>query len=87
LNPNLPGDRAAIAGHSDVAVDPLDVLWDLLQTDASWNVDTVGYNFRHALRAGDPFAFAAAGAICLLEYRLTTSEADLLLVRFRLNVI
>lgn len=79
--------RTAVTGHADVALAVPDVVFDTLQTDAIWTVDSVGYNFRHVLDVSTHHAFAVAGRRYLVEYRLTPAVGQIIIVRFRINVI
>ena len=79
--------RTAVAGHTDVTLPVADVIFSTLQTDAIWTVDTTGYNFRHVLDVSAHPAFAVAGRRYLVEYQLTPAVGQMILVRFRINVI
>jgi hypothetical protein len=79
--------RTAVTGHSEVALSVADVVFDTLQHDALWTVDEIGYNFRHALDVSEHQAFTTAGRRVLVEFELTPSAGQVILVRFRLNVI
>ena len=79
--------RTAVAGHNDVTLPVAGVIFNALQTDAVWTVDTIGYNFRHVLDVSVSPAFAVAGRRYLVEYRLTPAVGQMILVRFRVNVI
>ena len=81
-----PDSRDAVAG-SQRGVAVADVVFDTLQTDAIWTVDTTGYNFRHVLDVAAHQAFAIAGRRYLVEYQLTPAVGQVILVRFRINVI
>ncbi|MBN2581415.1 MAG: hypothetical protein JXB10_20710 [Pirellulales bacterium] len=87
LNDRDPDERIAVLGHSAVGLTVGDVLYDTLQTDALWTVDSVGYNFKHALEVAVYPAFAVAGRRYLVEYALTPVSGPVILVRFRVNVI
>ncbi len=79
--------RTAVAGHTDVALSVADLVFNTLQTDALWTVDSVGYNLRHVLDVSDEPAFATAGRRFLVELRLSPTSGQVILVRFRINVI
>jgi hypothetical protein len=79
--------RTPVAEHDDVDLTEGEVLFDVLQTDFIWTVDAVGYNFRHTLDVSENPAFEIAGRRYLLEYRLTPAVGQMILVRFRVNVI
>jgi len=79
--------RTAVAGHTDVSLTVADVVFDSLQTDALWTVDTTGYNFQHVPDVSTNPAFAIAGRRYLVEYRLTPVVGQIILARFRINVL
>ncbi len=79
--------RTAVTGHAAVSLTVADVIFSTLQTGSIWTVDAVGYNFRHVLDVSAHPAFAVAGRRYLIEYQLTPVEDQVILVRFRINVI
>jgi len=79
--------RTAITGHTDVALSVGGLIFDSLQTDALWSVDETGYNFRHVLDVSTSQAFTVAGRRFLVEFELTPASGQVILVRFRVNVI
>jgi len=94
--------RTPVEGHSDVALASQDVLFDTPQNDALWEVDELGYNFRHELDVSQHPAFAIAGRRYLVEYRLQPVSGQrrylveyrlqpvsgqVIVVRFRIDVI
>jgi hypothetical protein len=87
LDDDDPDARTAVAGHADVAVAVAGLIFDTLQTDDLWTVDDVGYNFRHAIDVSTSEAFAVAGRRYLVEFRLTPASGQVILVRFRVNVV
>jgi hypothetical protein len=80
-------NRTPIDGHINAALSVANVLFDTLQTDTLWTIDTTGYNFRHVLDVSTHAAFAIAGRRYLVEYTLTPTSGQPILVRYRLNVI
>ena len=87
LNDDDADDRTAITGHSGVALTPADVVFDSLQTDSLWTADSIGYNFRHVLDVSQNPAFAIAGRRYLVEVELTPPSGQVMVLRFRVNVI
>jgi len=79
--------RAAVTGHSDVALNVSDLVFNTLQNDPLWTVDETGYNFRHVLDVTEHQAFTVAGRRFLVEFALTPNSGQVILVRFRINVI
>ncbi len=79
--------RTAITGHTAVALNVADVVFDTLQTDAVWTADQTGYNFRHTLDVSANQAFTIAGRRFLAEFNLTPTAGQAILVRFRINVV
>ena len=87
LDDQDPDSRTAITGHTNVSLTLADVIFNSLQTDAPWTVDSTGYNFRHVLDVSANQAFTVAGRRVLVEFELTPDSGQVILVRFRLNVI
>ncbi len=79
--------RTAITGHTAVGLTVADVVFNTLQNDALWTVDEIGYNFRHVLDVSANQAFTIAGRRFLVEFELTPSSGQVILLRFRINVI
>ena len=79
--------RSAITGHSNATLSVADVIFNTLQNDELWTVDETGYNFRHVLDVSEHQAFTVAGRRFLVEFELTPGTGQVILVRFRLNVI
>lgn len=54
----------------NVTLDKTEVIFDALQTDARWTVDSTGYNFRHQLPAD---ALPQGNTKYLVQYKLLDS--------------
>ena len=80
------GERIVVTNHDTVSLTVNNVIFDTLQIDALWTVDTTGYNFRHELDVSAHAAFAATGNY-LLEYHLQPASGQIIIVRFRLQAI
>lgn len=76
-----------VAGHENVSVAVPGLIHDTLQTDDLWDVDTIGYNFRHTLDVSANQAFAKAGRTHRIVFSLTPTSGQVILVRFRLDVV
>ena len=87
LDDQNPDDRTAVDEHTNVSLTVSEVIFNTLQTDALWTVDATGYNFCHTLDVSTYPAFAVAGRRYLIEYELTPAVGQIILVRFRINVI
>ena len=87
LDDQNPDSRTAVTEHANVMLAVSAVIFDSLQTDAIWTVDATGYNFRHVVDVSAHQAFAVAGRRYLVEYQLTPAIGQMILVRFRINVI
>jgi hypothetical protein len=87
LDDQDPAARTAVAGQQGVAVTPAAVLTETLAIDAAWTRDNVGFNFQHTLDVSVAPAFPAAGSVYLVEYLLTPTVGQVIVVRFRCNCI
>lgn len=87
LDDLAPDARNVVVGHAAVSLTPAVVLRDELQVDDIWTVDDTGYNFAHTIDVGDRAAFSVAGARYLVDYRLTPTSGQVVVVRFRLQCI
>ncbi len=79
--------RTAVTGHVDGSLTIASVIFDTLQDDAIWTIDSTGYNFRHTVDISADEAFAIAGRAYLVEYVLTPSSGQVILIRFRVRAI
>lgn len=79
--------RTAVTGHTNVSLSPAEVLFDTLQSDNRWTIDSTGYNFAHTIDISSHDAFAWAGRDYLVEYRLTPVLGQVILLRFRFHGI
>jgi hypothetical protein len=87
LDDQDPDARTPVTGHSQITLPVYQVVYNTLQTDPTWTVDSVGYNFRHELDVAGFPAFPLAGRRCLIEYALTPLSGQVILLRYRINVI
>lgn len=79
--------QTPVAGHTNVAVSVAALVYDALQTDDLWDVDSTGYNFKHVLNVTSHQAFASAGRVYLVTFTLTPTSGQPILVRFRVHAI
>ena len=87
LTKDDPTVLTPVAGHQNVAINVANVVYDTLQLDSAWTVDTVGYNFRHELDVSQNEAFALAGATYQVRYELTPVLGQKIVFRFQLRCI
>jgi hypothetical protein len=87
LDDRNPDSRTPVTGHSAITLPVYQVVFNTLQNDATWTVDSIGYNFRHVLDTAVHPVFAVAGRRYLVEYALTPLSGQVVLVRYRINVI
>jgi len=87
LDEGDPDAATAVAGHTDAAVDVASLIYDELQNDDLWDVDDVGYNFKHVLDVSGDHVFTIAGRIYRVVFELTPAAGQVILVRFRLHAI
>ena len=74
-----------ISGHDEAVVVVADTIYDALQTDDIWSVDSTGYNFKHVIDRSTYEAFEIAGETYLVEFRLTPASGQVIVVRYRLR--
>ena len=86
LTDNAPDTRTDVTGHTTVSLTVADVIFDALQTDARWTEDSTGYNFRHVIDRSSNEAFAIAGRNYLVEYLLTPTSGQVIIVRCQIEV-
>lgn len=77
----------AVTGHQSRSLTVADVLNDTLQLDAAWDVDGVGYNFKHTPDASTDAPFPDAGATYEVRYTFTNSAGLPVVFRFRIDVV
>ncbi len=78
---------STIAGHENIALDKTAILYDALQNDSTWTVDSVGYNFRHEIDVSQHEAFPKAGVIYQVRYEVTPVTGQKIVFRFRVRCI
>ena len=87
LDEDDPDVETPVEGHTDQTLAVGDVLFESLQTGGLWEVDSVGFNFRHAIDVGSSQAFSQAGVFYRVRYDLAVSGGQAIVVRFKLKVI
>ena len=85
--PDEPEQLSTIAGHENVVLDKTVVVYDTLQTDATWTADAVGYNFRHEVDVSQYEAFPQAGDVYQVRYEITPTSGQKIVFRFRVRCI
>ncbi len=82
------GDRSpAVVGHENVSLSKTDVVYNTLQTDTTWTVDAIGYNFRHELDVSQHEAFAKVGQVYQVRFEVTPTSGQKIVFRFRVRCI
>lgn len=82
--------REAVDGHEDVAVDVDGAdgsIFDALQTDDRWTEDDTGYNFRHTPDVSENALFTTPEKNYLIEYTLTPTSGQAIVVTFHVHAI
>lgn len=87
LDPCKEGEGTVVSGHDGVSLTISDVVYDTLQTDAPWSVDSIGYNFRHEVDVGASHAFVNAGQEYQVRYTLNPTSGQPIVFRFLLRAI
>ena len=86
LNEGKPESRTPIVGHTNVALNVSDVLFNQLQKNPHWTEDDKGFNFCWTLNVSASNAFALAGRHYLVEIKLVAKGVPFL-IRYRLFVL
>lgn len=87
LTTNDPSGLSVVTGHDAVSLTVSDVVFDSLQTDDTWTVDSDGYNFRHEIDVSTNEAFPNAGKVYQVRYELTPVTGQKTIFRFQLRCI
>lgn len=74
----------ALAGHSGATLTVATVIFNTLQTDARWTIDSTGYNFAHAIAAS---AFPTGNHRFRVEYLFDPASGENFIVPFDLPAI
>lgn len=82
-----PTTVTPVVGHNTVVLSPADVLFATLQKDVLWDLDDVGYNFRHVIDVSQAPAFPTSGQHYRVEYRLLPATGQVIVVRFRVKTV
>lgn len=77
-----PDERTAVEGRTNVSLAVSGVIFDTLQSD----LEASDYNFKHTVPVGTTPAFTIAGRDYLVEYILTPTAGEIIIVRFRIEV-
>lgn len=87
LDPRRELRGTVVPGHDRVPLDLDDVFLDSLELGRLWDVDTVGYNFRHEIRANAGGSFPRPGALYEIRYLLTPMQGPATILRFRIRIV
>ncbi len=87
LDQSDPDAATPVTGHTDVPVSVASLIHNTLQNDALWDVDEIGYNFKHVLDVSAQQVFSAAGQSYRVTFEATPVSGQVILVRFRVHVI
>jgi len=87
VNPGDENGDVAVDGHEGESLVIASTIFDTLQTDDLWDVDTTGYNFKHVLDVSSDQAFALAGRKYRVVFTLTPVAGQDILVRFLVKAI
>ena len=76
-----------VPGHDTVPLSANAVLFDMLQLGDPWDIDSIGYNFRHDLNVSAHEAFPNAGRTYQIRYDLQPVAGEVIVVRFQVQAI
>ncbi|MEM9353744.1 MAG: hypothetical protein AAGA92_12085 [Planctomycetota bacterium] len=79
--------QSPVTGHENVSLNANDCVFDTLQNDGSWSVDSTGYNFRHEIDVSAAEAFTSPGATYLVRYEVTPVQGQRVVFRFMLRCL
>lgn len=85
ISPERPDDLTPVEGHDEQTLDPVVVFHDTLQTSGAWNLDDVGYNFRHDIDVSTHEAFPVAGVEYQVRYEMIPVVGQKVVFRFLLR--
>ena len=84
--PNAVAGGACISRTGGVYSGNL-LLQRAMNNDNVWTADSIGYNFLHVIDITTHPAFTVAQAIYLVEYKITPTSGQPIIVRFQISVI
>jgi hypothetical protein len=87
LDHHDPDRQMPLAGHIGVPLAVAEAVYDIVQIDALWTRDTVGYNFKHVLDVSSHQAFPTAGRGYRIVYEIAPTNGQVILLRFRVHAI
>jgi len=76
-----------IEGHAGVTLEAEHVLSASLLEEPPWEVDEIGFNFRHEIDVTESPAFVTAGRSYRIEYVLTPTDGQPIVVRFVIEAL
>ena len=87
LDDHDPDQQTPQDGHVGISLSVAEAVYDLVQTDAVWTRDSIGYNFKHVLDVSAHEAFPMAGRSYRIVYELSPTSGQVILLRFRVHAI
>jgi len=82
-----PDSQTPVSGHTAVSVSVANSIFDELQLDELWSVDSEGYNFKHVVDISQDQAFAQAGIQYQVRFELTPTTGQVIIARFKLRAL
>lgn len=79
------GEPIAVTGHQSVPIQTTDAVFDTLQSNDAWTIDSVGYNFRHEVDVSSAEAFPNSGVCYLVRYEIVPVQGQIIVFRFHLR--
>lgn len=87
LDPDDADAQEVVTGHDGVSLTVTDVVFDSLQTDSRWTVDTTGYNFRFEIDVSSNEAFPVRGDVYLIRAELTPTSGQVIVVEWKIKCV
>ena len=87
LDDQNPVARTAVVGHEQITLQVSSVMFNTLQTNNIWSIDTAGYNFRHAPDTDNSESFPIPHRNYLIIYQIVPFEGASIHIHFHVNAI
>ena len=87
LDQNCPDSQEVVDGHDSEGLLVASTIYDTLQTDSRWTVDSTGYNFLHEIDVSSDEAFTVRGDEYLVDFSLTPASGQVIDVQYKVTCV